>query len=299
MTNVELIDFFIGKLDILENIPETRILAARRFPILNDTLSINRWRLIIILSGKRLHRFTDGKKRIECFLNAGDILLVEPFAGLWCEEDQTYDMLSIVNTPSAIRFVSKKRNKGIQQPKNPDAVLLGGQTELKSFQLVLELLNQVMARKKKPDVQLLLKFLWQECRSAICSGIHLPQSGPQHMLENIIDFIGEHLTEKINCSRVASEFNISANYVAQLFAREMSCGFSEYVCNLRLELAKQLLINSNMNISEIADYCGFNQTNYFIKLYKNQYGCTPLKYRISLDLPGNEKPRSGQYRNGV
>ena len=288
MTNVELIDFFIKKFDILENIPETRIFAARRLPVLNDTTSINRWRLIIILSGKRLHYFADGKRRIETYLNAGDILLVKPFASLWCEEDQTYDMLSIVNTPSAIRFVSKERKKGIKQPQKPDAVLLGGQAELKNFRLLLEVLNQVLTRKERPDIQSLLKFLWQECRSAVCSGIYIPQSGPQHMLENIIAFIGEHLTEKINCSRLASEFNISANYIAQLFAREMSCGFSEYVRNQRLELAQQLLINSNMNVSEIADYCGFNQTNYFIKVYKKQYGYTPLKYRISRDLI-NEK----------
>ena len=58
------------------------------------------------------------------------------------------------------------------------------------------------------------------------------------------------MTEDINCSRLADEFGVSANYVAQLFARGMFCGFSEYVRTQRLELSCELLRNSKMNIGE-------------------------------------------------
>ena len=216
-------------------------------------------------------------------LTTGDILLVEPFGGVWSEEDQTYDMFSIVRYQSTIRFVSKQRQKGILNSNKPDAILHGGNSQLKCFQLLLEALNQALNQKTPPDVTSLLNFIWEECRAAVHSTITTPRSGPQYLLEQILAFIGESLQEDISCSHVASQFGISANYVAQLFVRNMPCTFSEYVRDQRLELAQQLLKHSEMNIGEISDYCGYKQANYFIKVYKKQYGHTPLTYRSHLD----------------
>lgn len=282
MTNDKLVNFFLYKLNCLESLPKTMLIKAYRRPMLQeDVLINNNWRLIIILSGKRLHHYADGKQVISTNLKTGDILLVEPFAGVWCEEDQSYDMLSIVNTPSAIRFVSKQREKGVLMSNKADAILYGGQEELKCFQLLLEIFNHVSNRVTFPDVTPLLKFLWSECRIAINSSINVPQSGPQHLLGNIMIFISEHLTENLSCSRVASVFGVNANYVSQLFNRGMTCGVSDYVSKQRLELARELLKNSQMNVTEIADYCGFKQSNYFIRVFKKQYGYTPLTYRTS------------------
>lgn len=283
MTDNKLIDFFINKLNELENLSPFRVFVARRLPIFPTGMALNKWRLIIILSGERLYRFADGKQVIEVKLQKGDILMVQPFSRIWCEEDQTYDMLSIVCNPSLIRLVSKCREKGILMATNPDAVLHGGQAGAKCLEFLLEALDQVFIRKDHPDPDYLLKFICLECRAAVLSSIHVPQTGPQYLLENIIAFIGKHLTEDLSCSRLANEFCISANYVAQLFAREMSCGFSEYIRNQRLELARMLLKNTNMNVGEIASYCGFSQASYFIFLYKKKYGFTPLGYRTEIE----------------
>lgn len=279
MTENKLIKFFLGKLDKLENLSKVKLSLAHRLPVFPESKTANRWRLIIILSGKRLHRFADGEKIITATLNAGDILLVEPYAGVWMEEDQSYDMLSIVSNPAAIRFVSKQRQKGISMPTAPDAVLHCGQNELRCFQLLLELLKQIVNRKKHSDINPLLKFMWSECYAAIHSMKPGTISSPQYLIAKITAFIDEHLTENLTCSYIANEFKITPNYVAQLFAREMVCGFSEYICRQRLELAQELLRNSKMNVGEIADYCGYNQANYFIRVYKKQYGHTPLTYR--------------------
>jgi AraC-like DNA-binding protein len=40
------------------------------------------------------------------------------------------------------------------------------------------------------------------------------------------------------------------------------------------------LRNSDMSIGEIADYCGFSYANYFIRVFKKHYNCTPLEYRM-------------------
>ncbi len=286
MTNSNLYDFFSGKLDELESIGNFRIHIARKLPVFPSARVLSKWRLIVILSGERLHRIADGKRIKEITMKPGDLLLVEPFAGVWSEEDQTYDLLSIVNNPSVIRFVSKKREKGGPIRFDPDAMMHGAKAGFEWFEQLLKTLSQSISRPNHPDPAPLLKYLWSECRLVLHSAIDKPHSGPEYLLENIIDYIEEHLTEDINCSRVGAEFGISANYVAQLFTREMSCGFSKYVANQRLEMAQMLLTNSRMNVAEIADYCGFSRPNYFISLFKKQYEMTPLAYRIEHSQTG-------------
>ncbi|UKI30820.1 MAG: helix-turn-helix domain-containing protein [Lentisphaeria bacterium] len=72
---------------------------------------------------------------------------------------------------------------------------------------------------------------------------------------------------------------MSGNYVSQLFARHMHCGFSEYLTGQRLELARRLLLHSDLNVGEIASCCGFRHANYFIRVFRGRFHCTPLHYR--------------------
>lgn len=283
MTKDKAVCFFEIKLNELAGMPIERLFFARRRPAVQAGIVVAQWRLIIIISGERLYRFSDNGQEVTVRLQAGNILLAEPFSSIWCEEDQTYDMFSLVQSSNAIRFVSKQRQKGAIKSAKPDLVLHRGMSEVECFVNILEALASYMKQSSKPDVAPLFQFLWSECLAAVRSEYAISHSEPQFLLEKIIYFISDHLTEDINCSRLADEFGVSANYVAQLFARGMSCGFSEYVRTQRLELSCELLQNSKMNIGEIADYCGFKQSNYFIKIFKKTYGETPLNYRIKIN----------------
>jgi AraC-like DNA-binding protein len=283
MTEMDRVEFFSGKLDELERVGGFRLHVARQKPVFSPSKVLNKWRLITILSGQRLYRVADGAQVRDLTLERGDLLLVEPYAGVRLEEDQTYDLLSIVDNPSVVRFVSKKRQKGGAIVHDPDAVLHSRKAGHDWFELLLKTLAQSVTRPLHPDPAPLLRYLWSECRLALRASNNALHSASEYLLENIIDYIQEHLGETLNCSRVGAEFGISANYVAQLFAREMSCGFSKYVGRQRLEMAKMLLANSRMNVAEIADYCGFSRANYFISQFKKQVQMTPLAYRIARD----------------
>ena len=283
MTKNSTVSFFEIKLDKLAKLPDKRLFFAQRHTAIKAGIVVARWRLITILSGERLYRFSENGQEVTRKLKTGDILLAEPFSSIWCEEDQSYDMLSLVQDTNAIRFVSKQRIKGVIRAENPDFVLHRGMLEVKCFVHLLESLAAYIKQSSRPNIDPLLQFLWAECLAAIRSEHSIARSEPQYLLEKIIYFISDHLTEDINCSRLANEFGVSVNYVAQLFARGMFCGFSEYVRMQRLELSCELLRNSKMNIGEIADYCGFNQPNYFIKIFKKKYGETPLNYRIKVN----------------
>ena len=54
---------------------------------------------------------------------------------------------------------------------------------------------------------------------------------------------------------------------------------SEHIINIRLEKSKELLLNTNQNISEIAYSVGFSSPNYFSTSFKNKYGVSPKEYK--------------------
>ena len=72
---------------------------------------------------------------------------------------------------------------------------------------------------------------------------------------------------------------LSAHYFSDLFLRETGCSFSDYLINLRLDAAKRLLVDTNLNISEVAANVGYADSRYFSKLFAKKVGILPKEYR--------------------
>jgi signal transduction histidine kinase/DNA-binding response OmpR family regulator len=93
------------------------------------------------------------------------------------------------------------------------------------------------------------------------------------ILENNLDessFSVEELASKLNISRVQLYRKVKA---------VLGIGVGDYINNFRLEKAKELLISTSMNISEIAYSCGFASPNYFSTTFKSKYGLSPKDFR--------------------
>ena len=117
-------------------------------------------------------------------------------------------------------------------------------------------------------------YVLRQSEAGTCENSH-------YLLERILVYIEEHLCTELSCDLVGEHFGVSGNYIAQVFARNMNCGFSEYVTRLRMELARSLLEYSSLNVGEIAARCGFRQMNYFIRVFRGRFHCTPLHYRMN------------------
>lgn len=103
----------------------------------------------------------------------------------------------------------------------------------------------------------------------------------QHsMIKTAIAFIQEHYgDEDLNLNKVACAANVSANHFSALFSQEMEQTFIEYVTNVRMQKAKELLRCSDMRSGEIATEVGYKDSHYFSFLFKKTQGCTPSEYR--------------------
>lgn len=86
-------------------------------------------------------------------------------------------------------------------------------------------------------------------------------------------------SEHLSLAYVAERVGISASRYSALFPQEMNRNFKEYVDSLRLNLAKQLLRTSDLQVSVVAARVGYRNAYSFTRFFKTKTGLTPVEYR--------------------
>jgi len=93
-------------------------------------------------------------------------------------------------------------------------------------------------------------------------------------------YIDEHVAEKIGFNEICNEFFLSKNAVYRLFHDEFHATVNDFIITKRLKQAQEMLRSEQeLNITQIANLCGFPDYNYFIRLFKKHVGITPLQFR--------------------
>ena len=105
--------------------------------------------------------------------------------------------------------------------------------------------------------------------------------GVQHFtaLRNADRFIWDNYTRKIGLQEVAKASGLSSPYFCMIFKEEMGETLSDYLNRLRMEKAAIMLLKTYLPINEIAKSCGFVDQSWFSKIFKNNTGLTPGKFR--------------------
>ena len=95
-------------------------------------------------------------------------------------------------------------------------------------------------------------------------------------------FINEHQTEELSLGQVAKAVNMSTFYFCKMFKKITGINFTDYLSRVRIEKAKNLLLNPNLRISEIAYEVGFQSLTHFNRVFKKIIGQSPTQYRGQL-----------------
>lgn len=98
-------------------------------------------------------------------------------------------------------------------------------------------------------------------------------------------FIAEHQAEEISLGDVAKAVNTSTFYFCKMFKKTTGLNFTDYLARLRVEKAKNLLLNPNARISEIAFHVGFQSLSHFNRVFRRIVGQSPTDYRAKLPKP--------------
>jgi AraC-like DNA-binding protein/ligand-binding sensor protein len=92
-------------------------------------------------------------------------------------------------------------------------------------------------------------------------------------------YIRENYTRKVSLKEVATVSGLSAPYFSTVFKEEMGENLSSYLNRLRVDRAAELLLDTDLSLSEIAGSCGFEDQSWFSKIFKSYTGLSPGKYR--------------------
>lgn len=107
----------------------------------------------------------------------------------------------------------------------------------------------------------------------------LPTAGSEKIVHSIIQYIQTHYCENISASSLAERFSLSANYISNLLKQELGIRYNDYITQLRLNHAKELLLSTNQSVKDITTSCGYFSQSHFTKLFMEHMGCTPTEYR--------------------
>lgn len=95
-------------------------------------------------------------------------------------------------------------------------------------------------------------------------------------------YIVEHQADEISLGDVARAVNTSTFYFCKLFKKSTGLNFTEYLSRIRVEKAKNLLLNPNLRVSEIAYQVGFQSLTHFNRVFRKLAGQSPTRYREKL-----------------
>ncbi|MDQ0115981.1 response regulator [Paenibacillus harenae] len=104
-------------------------------------------------------------------------------------------------------------------------------------------------------------------------------SGGDQAIEVAQQYIRTHYHADLSLEKVASIVYLNPVYFSQLFKQKTGLGFKEYVIGLRMEQAKQLLLNPKLKLADVAERIGYQDIRHFSQLFRKKYGETPSEFR--------------------
>lgn len=99
-------------------------------------------------------------------------------------------------------------------------------------------------------------------------------------VQRIIQYARANLDKDLTVKEMGRRFSFTPNYLSQIFKKETGSNFVSFINDLRVEKAKELLRGSELKVSEIVEMVGYNDSQYFYRIFKKHTGMTPIEYRM-------------------
>jgi Response regulator containing CheY-like receiver domain and AraC-type DNA-binding domain len=116
-------------------------------------------------------------------------------------------------------------------------------------------------------------------RDKLCEYLEERKKDYKHnIINHVKKYINEHLEEKLSLNEIADLYSISPSYLSALFKKYSDVGFSEYITQMKVSKAKELLLKENYKVYEVSDMLGFESAFYFSKVFKKVTGYSPKEY---------------------
>ena len=99
------------------------------------------------------------------------------------------------------------------------------------------------------------------------------------LLKQIVQYIDEHFSEPIHLNDISARFNITPKHFCKFFKNNFHKTLTEYIIDMRVEYALNLLSDTDDSVTDIAFKCGFSNMSYFTRTFKHKTGYTPSQFK--------------------
>lgn len=113
----------------------------------------------------------------------------------------------------------------------------------------------------------------------IITCLHEEDSLYTPVVKQILSEVQKNYKEDMNLKTLSYKYHMNASYLGQIFQKEVGCSFAQYLSNTKNGIAKDLILNTNMRINDIAQAVGYQDTSYFYRKFKQCYGVSPASLR--------------------
>lgn len=106
----------------------------------------------------------------------------------------------------------------------------------------------------------------------------------------IVRYMEEHLGEQLTIENICRDNLTGRSQLQKIFRNAHGCGVIDFFTRMKIDAAKQLIRNNQLNFTEIADRLGYNSVHYFSRQFKKLTGMTPSEYAVSIRSLSEKQP---------
>ncbi len=148
------------------------------------------------------------------------------------------------------------------------------------FLKLINIFENVEKCNTASQIRELLSQVIDDCCSFISGK---DEKSDKKIVEHIKAFVALNYGDpNLSVSMIAQRFDRNANYLSTLFKKETAIALSGYITEVRIEKAKEILKNEHLKLEKVAHMCGYESIRTFSRVFTNQVGTTPGKYRETL-----------------
>lgn len=251
-----------------------RALAARFTMELNRIISVDDIRMaqnVDTLDDIEITSFGEIEKTrtmLEKFLNNGVEDEIDEFVDVYINELPEENLKSVLMRQYIIMDAYIVMMSFCEKIEGIEGEMQAQSEELKNSMKTIQTLEEI-----KNYIRMLLKKI---------IGVRDTISGRRYsdIIEIAKDQIRKtYMSDEISLNTIAAEVGMSPSYFSSIFSKEMGKTFVEYLTEIRMDRAKELLMCSSMKTSEIGYEVGYKDPHYFSYIFKKTQNCTPKEFR--------------------
>lgn len=251
-----------------------RALAARFTMELNRIISVEDIRMaqnVDTLDDIEIMSFGEIEKArtmLEKFLNNGAEDEIDEFVDVYINELPEENLKSVLMRQYIIMDAYIVMMSFCEKIEGIEGEMQAQSEELKNSMKTIQTLEEI-----KNYIRMLLKKI---------IGVRDTISGRRYsdIIEIAKDQIRKtYMSDEISLNTIAAEVGMSPSYFSSIFSKEMGKTFVEYLTEIRMDRAKELLMCSSMKTSEIGYEVGYKDPHYFSYIFKKTQNCTPKEFR--------------------